>query len=117
VKKKPDPEVRDLIAKLATTQLLYDITKRELQHAIEERNDALALVEKKERSGWECPRCGTINAPISMQCHCPRYYFEYTAKPLVAPVWTKTSTGDAIPPQGQSICSSDAPINIVAAKI
>ena len=35
------------------------------------------------KQGWECPRCGTINAPWVSQCNCNRGYW--------SPNWTWTS--------------------------
>lgn len=41
----------------------------------------------KAERGWECPRCGHINAPWVRQCDCARgtYYYD---KWTITPTWT-----------------------------
>lgn len=37
--------------------------------------------------GWECPRCGRINAPWVRQCDCTRGTYDYN-KWTITPTWT-----------------------------
>lgn len=40
--------------------------------------------EKKEmEKGWECPKCGRVNAPWIPQCNC------YSLRPAPQPSWTR----------------------------
>ena len=41
----------------------------------------------KAEQGWECPRCGRINAPWVRQCDCSRGTDDYN-KWIVTPTWT-----------------------------
>lgn len=43
----------------------------------------------RTEQGWECPRCGRINAPWVSQCNCSRNYWTVTYNHLdVEPSWT-----------------------------
>ena len=49
------------------------------------------------QQGWECPRCGNINAPWVAQCNCSRnkYTISWTSKPSYTgdrPEWWKDIT-------------------------
>lgn len=41
----------------------------------------------KAEQGWECPRCGRINAPWVRQCDCSRGTYDYD-KWTITPTWT-----------------------------
>ena len=41
----------------------------------------------RAEQGWECPRCGRINAPWVRQCDCSRGTDDYN-KWIVTPTWT-----------------------------
>ena len=40
----------------------------------------------KAEQGWECPRCGRINAPWVRQCDCTRGTYDYD-KWTITPTW------------------------------
>lgn len=44
-------------------------------------------LKSKAEQGWECPRCGRINAPWAKSCDCTRgtYYYD---KWTITPTWT-----------------------------
>jgi rubrerythrin len=54
-----------------------------------ELEDALAIIQRKEGKGWECPRCGAINAPITPRCFCPTNYMQWPPPPpqIPPPTW------------------------------
>ena len=44
-------------------------------------------IKSKAEQGWECPRCGHINAPWVRQCDCTRGTHDYD-KWTITPTWT-----------------------------
>ena len=44
-------------------------------------------IKPKAEQGWECPRCGHINAPWVRQCDCTRGAYDYD-KWTITPTWT-----------------------------
>lgn len=44
----------------------------------------------KAEQGWECPRCGRINAPWVRQCDCSRSNWTITPDQTYEPEWWKT---------------------------
>lgn len=44
-------------------------------------------IQPKAEQGWECPRCGRINAPWVRQCDCTRETHDYD-KWTTTPTWT-----------------------------
>ena len=43
--------------------------------------------QPKAEQGWECPRCGRINAPWVSQCNCSRRNWTITADQTYKPEW------------------------------
>ena len=55
--------------------------------------------------GWQCPRCGRVNAPWAMQCTCAAVTapYQWTGEPRKWP----TYTGDPLPGQEPTtVCST-----------
>ena len=46
----------------------------------------------KAEQGWECPRCGRINAPWVRQCDCSRSNWTITSDQTYKPEWWKEVT-------------------------
>lgn len=46
----------------------------------------------KAEQGWECPRCGRINAPWARQCDCSRSNWTITSDWTYKPDWWKEIT-------------------------
>ena len=46
--------------------------------------------QPKAEQGWECPRCGRINAPWKSQCDCSRSNWTITSDWTYRPEWWKT---------------------------
>ena len=53
--------------------------------------------QPKAEQGWECPRCGHINAPWVRQCDCSRSNWTITSDWTYKPEWWKdyVTCGDA----------------------
>ncbi len=49
----------------------------------------------KAEQGWECPRCGSINAPWVRQCDCSRSNWTITSDWTYKPTWWKEVTCDS----------------------
>ena len=48
--------------------------------------------QSKAEQGWECPRCGRINAPWVRQCDCSRNNWTITSDWTYKPEWWKEIT-------------------------
>ena len=64
------------------------------------------------QQGWECPRCGRINAPWVSHCDCGRSYWTITSSPdwTYRPDWWKevTCNPDTQWKVPSSFCSTDS---------
>lgn len=49
-------------------------------------------IKSKAEQGWECPRCGRINAPWVRQCDCSRSNWTITSDWVNKPEWWKEIT-------------------------
>ena len=49
-------------------------------------------IKPKAEQGWECPRCGRINAPWVRQCDCSRSNLTITSDWVNKPEWWKEIT-------------------------
>ena len=49
-------------------------------------NYSCPYLRSKAEQGWECPRCGRINAPWVRQCDCTRGTYDYD-KWTITPTW------------------------------
>ena len=49
-------------------------------------------VQPRAEQGWECPRCGRINAPWVRQCDCSRSNWTITSDWTYKPEWWKEVT-------------------------
>ena len=63
----------------------------------------------KPAQGWECPRCGRINAPWKSQCDCPGYNWN---QPYYDEWWKKiTCTPGTTWQAPSSVCQCDTKTN------
>ena len=58
-------------------------------------------LKPKAEQGWECPRCGRINAPWTRQCDCSRSNWTITSDWTYKPDWWKEITCNGTSAQAQ----------------
>lgn len=54
-------------------------------------------IQPKAEQGWECPRCGRINAPWVRQCDCSSSNWTITSDLTYKPDWWKEVTCNSYP--------------------
>ena len=79
-------------------------------------------IQPKAEQGWECPRCGHINAPWVRQCDCSRSNWTITSDWTYKPDWWKEVTCNpdtfTVHPETttwrtpSSVCSSDSTTSV-----